>query len=119
MSEPKDYGVAHGDCDFMAGYDRGAADERLRIAVHVGNLPSLMGVGKSVIADAVDRAAVIRIIDREPLPPCDYCDDGEALVGGWHIRVDPEGIDPTAKVPCPRAYDRTMHAFAGHGQEAR
>jgi hypothetical protein len=34
--------------------------------------------------------------------PCDYCDEGDPVVDGWHIRVDPEGIDPTARVPCPR-----------------
>jgi hypothetical protein len=51
--------------NWASGYDRGAADERLRIAVHVGNLPQLLGVGKQQLVDAVDRAAVIRIIDRE------------------------------------------------------
>jgi len=52
--------------DWVFGYDRGAADERLRIAVHVENLQSypILKV-ENEIRLAVDRASVIRIIDRE------------------------------------------------------
>ena len=40
---------------------------------------------------------------RAVLPECPLCAEGEPLVGGWHIRLDPEGIDPSAKAPCLRA----------------
>lgn len=34
---------------------------------------------------------------------CDYCDDGDAPVDGWHLVPDPEGIEGTARIPCARA----------------
>ena len=59
-----------------------AAQERARRAAE-GVVPTLRSVGYE--------------------PACDYCDEGDPIVDGYHIRIDPEGIDPTAKVPCPRA----------------
>jgi hypothetical protein len=33
--------------------------------------------------------------------PCDYCDEGLPLdEHGWHLRIDPEGIEGTARIKC-------------------
>lgn len=34
---------------------------------------------------------------------CDYCAEGLPLVDGWHIRVDPEGVEGDQRVPCAKA----------------
>ena len=33
---------------------------------------------------------------------CDYCDDGNVAVNGWHQIEDPEGLEGIANVPCAR-----------------
>ena len=48
---------------------------------------------------------------------CDYCDDGVPIVDGWHVLVDPEGIDGTARIPCPRR-DRAIDIAAVRVRDA-
>lgn len=32
---------------------------------------------------------------------CDYCDEGLPKDNeGWHLRVDPDGYEPTQRIPC-------------------
>ena len=32
---------------------------------------------------------------------CDYCDEGLPRdAEGWHLRVDPEGVEGTQRIPC-------------------
>ncbi len=34
---------------------------------------------------------------------CDYCDEGLPLDSdGWHLRVDPDGYEPTQRIPCQK-----------------
>ena len=104
-------------------YDWSALAERERISEGVKRLKSTValhtcwdnheGIGglhmdgttcDDQMYDMVGRSDVLAVVEGgEPAaPPCDWCDEGDPVVDGWHIRTDPEGIDPTAKVPCPR-----------------
>jgi hypothetical protein len=35
-------------------------------------------------------------------PICDYCTEGVRRILGWHEIEDPEGLEGTARIPCPR-----------------
>ena len=72
-----------------------ACDDAAALLAEVDRLSEADAMVRSLKAEMGRLSAV--------LPECPLCTEGEPLVGGWHIRTDPEGIDPSAKVPCPRA----------------
>ena len=38
-----------------------------------------------------------------PEKPCDWCDDGNVAVDGYHLTPeDPYGLEPQARIPCQR-----------------
>lgn len=47
----------------------------------------------------------------EPGPPaCDFCDEGVKRIFGWHEIPDPEGIEGTQRIKCPRFEYDQAHA---------
>jgi len=46
-------------------------------------------------------AALLRRLQGK-VNPCDYCDEGNIPIDGWHEIEDPEGIEGIQRIPCSR-----------------
>lgn len=58
-------------------------------------LPEAAAAGKEIV---VVQGVTLRWHRAES--ECDYCGDS---ITAWHEIVDPEGIESTARIPCPRS----------------